>query len=102
MPVHLDDFLDVVERELAADRRRLARLLDRVEALAALHAHAVSVSIELQRAISADDVFSAPRSERERAELQALADRITSDPGGHPAFDSDDGAGHHLETAEGP
>ena len=77
MPVYRDDFLDVAERELAAERRRLGRLIDRVEALAALHTHAVSVSIALQRPISADDVFATAGNERERAEFQALADRIT-------------------------
>ena len=92
MPHVHGDFLDVVEREIVAARRDLARRADRVSALVELHARALDVSARLQRALKADDVFGAARNEVERAELQALADRILSSPGAELAEETPAGA----------
>jgi hypothetical protein len=78
LPYIVGDFLDDLERELVASRRDLAQRVDRVEALAALRSIALSVSSDLQRAITAEDVFSSGRNEQERAKLQSLAERITN------------------------
>jgi hypothetical protein len=50
-----------------------ARCIDRVEPLSQLRSHALSVSADLQRAITVDDVFSSAEHERERAFLRSLA-----------------------------
>lgn len=79
MPYIVGDFLDDLERELVASRRDLARRVERVEALAELRSIALTVSSDLQRAITAEDVFSSATNERQRAKLQSLADRVTQD-----------------------
>ena len=63
MPYIVGDFLDDLERELAAARRDLARRVDRVEALAELRSIALNVSSDVQRAVTAEDVFSSAKSE---------------------------------------
>jgi hypothetical protein len=84
------DFLDEVEHELVAQRRRAAREVDRADALYHLRNRALSASAALGRAITAEDVFSSAKDEKERAEVQALVDRIASpDPGGNPAHDEE-------------
>ena len=70
------DFLTEVEEELAEARERAVRALDRADALAALHAYVREVQDELQRPVSASDVFDTP-DEAQRARLAALAKRIT-------------------------
>ena len=91
MPYVVGDFLDMLERELLPSRRDLAQRIDRVEALAQLRSHALSVSADLQRAISVDDVFSSAKDERERAFLKSLANRIAGEetPGGNPAHEKE-------------
>jgi hypothetical protein len=99
MPYIVGDFLDQVERELVRARRDLARRVDRVEALAALRSLALSVSADLQRAITAEDVFTQAKDERERARLQALTDRITrgdEEPGANPASSEEGEQGERL------
>lgn len=87
MPYFVGDFLDDLERELARQRRVASREVDRADALAQLRTRALSVAADLKRPITVEDVFSSAKDERERAELSALADRITreQEPGGNPA-----------------
>jgi hypothetical protein len=79
----LNDFLDWIEVELTPARREAARHIDRAEALAVLRSRALPVAQRLRRPLTVDDVFASSRDERERAELRALADRVTG--GGEPA-----------------
>ena len=80
------DFLDDLERELVRQRKVAAREVDRADALHQLCNRALSVSADLGRAITAQDVFSSATNEQERAELRALADRIAPQEGaGSPA-----------------
>jgi hypothetical protein len=81
----LNDFLDWIEVELTTARREAARHIDRAEALAVLRSRALPVAQRLRRPLTVDDVFASSRDERERAELRALADRVTG--GGDPADD---------------
>lgn len=86
MTYFVHDFLDDIERELAEQRRRAAREVDRADALAQLRNRALSVSANLNRAITEKDVFSAAKDEYQRAELRALADRIApEEPPPNPA-----------------
>lgn len=100
MPHFVHDFVDHLAGELAASRGELERVLDRTEALAALHSRALDLAAELKRPMTAEDLFGAWRNERERAELQLLAERATS-RGGNPASEDGRGAGGHLETGAG-
>ena len=84
MSSELADFLDWIEDELTSARREAAHYIDRAEALAALRSRALPIAQRLRRPLTVDDVF-ASRDERERAELRALADRVTG--GGDPADD---------------
>jgi hypothetical protein len=79
MPYYADDFLDMIERELASERDALTRLVDRIDAIVAVRSVAIDVSTRLQRPIDVDDVFMSGRSEEERARLQALKRRILQD-----------------------
>ncbi len=88
MPYYADDFVDHLARELSQSRRMLTRVLDRTDALATLHAHAVEMSQREQRPLTAHDVLTSHRDERERAELLLLVQRISSSDrleGGIPA-----------------
>lgn len=100
MPHFAYDFVDQLARELAASRRELEVVLERTEALAALHARALDVAAELNRPVTAKDVFACGRNEKERAELQLLAERATS-TGGNPASAQVRPAGGRLESGAG-
>jgi hypothetical protein len=80
------DFLDELDHELGVARDVAARAVDRADALNEFRSRAIAVATVLHRSISAQDVFDAAKNERERAELRALADRITQDAGGDPAI----------------
>lgn len=102
MPTFVPDFVDDLERELEDARERLAWLLERTEALAELHAYAYDLAARLKKPLSADDVFGSAQTEKERAQLRLLADRITApEPGGHLVSDEGEGAGTQLETGAG-
>jgi hypothetical protein len=96
MPYIVGDFLDDLERELVHQRKVAAREVDRADALAQLRNRALSVSTDLGRAITAQDVFSSAKNEHERAELHALADRIAPEGGGANPASPD-----HREAGEG-
>jgi hypothetical protein len=96
----LGDFVDQLEDELSRQRRLAAAHVDRAEALVALRNRALAVAVELERAISVDDVFDAAQDEEERAQLTALVERITA-VGSEPSFGESERAEYHLETGEG-
>lgn len=101
MSSDLGDFLDWIEDELASARREAARHVDRAEALAVLRSRALPIAQRLRRPLTPDDVLASSRDERERAELRALADRVTGDRvtgGGDPADDISIREGHHSES----
>jgi hypothetical protein len=79
----LGDFLDWIEDELALARREATKHVDRADALAALRSRALPIAQRLRRPLTPDDVFKSSSNEHERAQLQALADRVTG--GGDPA-----------------
>jgi len=85
MPHFADDFVDHLARELNESRRMLTRVLDRTDALATLHAYAVEMSQRLQRPLTAHDLLTSHRDERERAELRLLVQRIAPLAGDLPA-----------------
>ena len=101
MPHVHGDFLDHLEREIADARSDLARRVDRVSALVDLHARALEVSARLQRSIEASDVFRSARDEVERAELQALADRIVTSPGAELAEEMRTRVGGRKDSGAG-
>lgn len=96
----IGDFLDQLEDELVRQRRLAAAHVDRADALAAFRNRALAVASDLERAITVEDVFASATNERERAELAALADRITA-LGSEPPPAQDESAEYHLETGEG-
>jgi len=98
MPHFVDDFVDDLERELANARRDAAAYVDRAEALAALHSHAVDLSARLQRPLSADDLFRHAKDENERAQLQALTDRVTRITRDGSGLSPAHGPGGRLDT----
>jgi hypothetical protein len=81
----LEDFLDWIEDELANERREATKHVDRADALAALRSRALPIAQRLRRPLTPQDVFASASDEHERAQLQALADRVTG--GGDPADD---------------
>lgn len=83
MSSELGDFLDWIEDELAKERREATNHVDRADALAALRSRALPIAQRLRRPLTPDDVFKSSSNEHERAQLQALADRVTG--GGDPA-----------------
>lgn len=101
MKYFVGDFLDDLERELAAQRRLTAQHVDRAEALAAMRSRALTVAAALNRPITVEDVFNAANDERERAELNSLVSRITQEMGGEPAYENDALGGPRSESAEG-
>ena len=101
MPYFVHDFADQLASELAASRHELGRVLDRTEALAALHSRALDLAAELKRPVTADDLFGSARDEKERASLRLLADRVAGHPGGNPASDADAILGGRLESGAG-
>jgi hypothetical protein len=102
MPTFAHDFLDVIERELEEERERLARLVDRVEALAELQTYAYDLATQLKKPLSIEDVLGSGKTEHQRAKLRSLADRITAtEPGGHPAHRDGHDGGTLLETGAG-
>lgn len=100
MPHFVEDFVDQLGTELAKSRVEQERVLERTEALAALHSRALDLAAELNRPMSAHDLFQSARTERERAELQLLAERATS-RAGDPAYGNGRDPGGHLETGAG-
>jgi hypothetical protein len=100
MPYFASDFADWLDEELAASRRVLQRVLVRTEALAALRSRAFDLSAESKRPISPDDLFGSARTERERAELQVLADLVlnTRDETG---LDDRESERTHADTGAG-
>jgi len=101
MPHFVHDFADQLANELDESRRELGRVLDRTDALAALHVRALDLAAELKRPVTADDLFRSGRDEKERAALRLLADRVAGRPGGDPAYEDDGILGGHLETGAG-
>jgi hypothetical protein len=81
----LGDFLDWIEDELAKERREAAKHVDRADALATLRSRALPIAQRLRRPLTPDDVFGSSANEHERAQLQALADRVAGR--GDPADD---------------
>jgi hypothetical protein len=103
MPYIVGDFLDDLERELVHQRKVAAPEVDRGDALAQLRSRALSVSVDLKRAITAKDVFSAAKHEQERAELRALADRIAEEEGGaNPASPAQEQQGKGSSSEQIP
>ena len=98
MKFFVGDFLDELEHELTQQRRLAAHHVDRADALKEMRNRALHVSATQRRAITVEDVFDAAPDEHARAELQALADRITRDPGSEPPLGEEKVGGHHLET----
>ena len=94
------DFLDQIESEIVMQRHLAAQHVDRAEALVAFRNRALTVGGRLNRPITVNDVFDGAANEQERAELRALADRITA-MGSEPAAASESAWGYRLETAEG-
>jgi hypothetical protein len=90
----MDDFLSWIEDELATERDEAAAHIDRAEALAALRSRALPRAQALRRPLTPEDVLVS-EDERERAELRALALRVTR---GEPANEFPDRAGHHVES----
>jgi len=100
MPRFVHDFVDQLAAELASSRRELEGVLERTDALAALHARALDLAAELKRPLTAEDLFGRVSSEKERAQLQLLVARATA-WGGNPAFEVGRGAGGRLESGAG-
>ena len=99
MPTFVPDFVDALEQELATERERLARLLNRIEALTELHDYAYDLAARLRKPLTVEDVFDSGHSEQQRAKLRALAERITaSEQGGIPAYDSTGDGGNSSES----
>ena len=99
MPHFAYDFVDQLAVELGNSRPELERVLDRTEALAALHARALDVAAELNRPVTAKDVFASGHNEKERAQLQLLAERATSKGGNPASADRGDGGGRSESGA---
>jgi len=100
MPYFVHDFADQLASELDESRRELERVLDRTDALAALHTRALDLAAELKRPVTADDLFRSGRDEKESAALRLLADRVAG-PGGNPAHDDLPGLGGRLDSGAG-
>jgi hypothetical protein len=71
-----EDFIAELDAEIADERDRLMRSLDRVDALRSLHGIAEEIASELGRSPTLDETFDAGDSELRRAELANLARRI--------------------------
>jgi hypothetical protein len=99
MPTFVPDFGDWLESELRDSRDRLDLVLERTEALAELHTHALDLAVRLKKPLTIEDVFQSPKTEKEKAHLRLLADRITREgEGGQPAYEVGGERGNHLET----
>lgn len=92
----MSDFLEWIEDELDRERAEAAAHLDRCYALAALRSKALPVAKTLRRPLTPEDVLVVD-DEHERAELRALALRVTR---GEPASEFLERAGHHLDSGE--
>lgn len=97
MPHFVEDFVDQLGTELAKSRVELEHVLERTEALAALHSRSLDLAAELNRPMTAHDLFQSARTERERAELQLLAERATA-RAGKPAYEDGRDPGGRPET----
>ncbi len=78
LPDTEEPMLDILERDLLDSRRRLARLVDRCEALAALWGRSVALQADLDRPVTLEDLkYEAARhGEHERALLESQFTRI--------------------------
>lgn len=96
MPFYADDFLDVLDREVADARADLVRRVDRTDALVALRSRALDLSAVLNRPISIQDLKAQVKDEHDRALLFSLFDRILDEGGNRPEGALRDG--YRLET----
>lgn len=81
MKLSQTDVVTHVENTLRVERVKLARAVDRVEALAELRALLFEFSHRAGTAtLTPDDLERSPRDEKERARLTALVNRALPEP----------------------
>lgn len=90
----MNDLLDWIESELDRERAEAAAHIDRAEALVALRSHLLPAAATLRRPLTPDDLYASCSDERERAEVRALAERITGR--GEPAIEVFPRLGHRV------
>ena len=71
--------LEMIADEVATERARLRRSVDRLDALASLELFTKTAQARAGRDLSFEEIFDQPRDAVERAHLDALAERITKE-----------------------